>query len=158
MSVSSEINQSSDWLDTVETLKELQGGPEFLDWWGGEPNFGDSEVISLYLDRLGLSQLQIAMCRLDADNNWHTIVVTIALKDQIDVLVEGFSNQNVIGGLQIRKVRADNPTHPSILGIGITPPAHEIKLEPCAGSFGIIRATISSISFEVRSDAFLWQR
>ena len=136
-------------LETIEILKELPGGRELLDWFDGDPRFHDSEVISLCLDRHGTSWLRVAACKLAERDRWDTIVVTMTLKDQIDLAIQGFSHQNVIGELIIRRSRDDNPVHQSLLGVGITPPAHEIELEPCAGSFGVIRATISSISFEV---------
>lgn len=145
-------------VETVEILKELPGGPELLDWFDGDPSFHDSEVISICLDRHRTSWLRVAACKLAGKDQWDTIVVTMTLKDQIDLSIQGFSHQNVIGRLTIRRSRDDNPVHQSLLGVGITPPAHEIELEPCAGSFGVIHATISHISFEVRNDAFLWQR
>jgi hypothetical protein len=147
-----ETRELADYNETVEILNGLQGGPEFLDWFGGKPIFADSEVISLCLDRLGPSYMRIEMHRLDADQNLQTTVVTMTLKDQVDLSLEGFSHQNVIGGLAIRRVSTEHQTHQSLIGIGITSPDHEIILEPCAGAFGIIRATISSVSFEVRSD------
>jgi hypothetical protein len=152
MSNSWGTHELADYAETVEILKGLQGGPEFLDWFGGKPIFGDSEVISLCLDRLGPSYLRIEMYKLGADNNLHTIIVTMTLKDQIDLSLEGFSHQNVVGGLAIRRVSADHQVHQSLIGVGITTPDHEINLGPCAGVFGTIRATISSISFEVGSD------
>ena len=145
-------------LETVGILQELPGGPELLDWFGGAPSFHDSEVISLCLDRHGTPWLRVAACKPAGKDQWDTIVVTMTLKDQVDLSIQGFSHQNVIGGLAIRSSRDDNPVHQSLLGVGITPPAHEIELEPCAGSFGVIRATVSSISLELRNDAFLWQR
>ena len=155
MHTSSKTSESTDYLETIEILKDIPGGREFLDWFGGQPIFGDAEVISLCLDRLGPSWLRIAMCKLPEGDNRLTIAVTMTLQNQIDLSIEGFSHQNVIGDLTIRKLPADQPTHISLLGVGISPPAHEIKLEPCAGSFGVIHATISSIAFEVLNDAFL---
>lgn len=158
MSIVEKTSELADQRLTVEILKELPGGPELLDWFGGDPNFGDSEVIGLSLDRLGPSWLRMAMCKLDQNSMWQTIVVTLTLKDQIDVSIEGFSHQNVIGDFVIRRAREGHLAHQNLIGVGIAASEHEIELEPCAGSFGTIRATISSISFEARDDAFLWQR
>ena len=145
--------------ETRSILADIPGGTQLLKWFSDEPNFGDAEVISLSLDRVRECSFKVAVCKLIDNGNWKTAVVTMILKDMIDVSIEGFSHQNVIGGLTIGRVtRAQSDVHPSLLGIGGNAPHHRIVLRPCAGAIGAIVATIASISFEDRDDAFLWQK
>jgi hypothetical protein len=63
----------------------------------------------------------------------------------IDLHIEGFSRQNVIGGLNLRRAR-DQSVHRSLIGIGLARGEVEIELEPCAGAFGFIRCAIEKIA------------
>jgi hypothetical protein len=65
----------------------------------------------------------------------------------IDVTIEGFSHQNVVGGLTLRRA-PNKATDPSLKGIGLKDPEFEIALAPCAGAFGTIRASITNISID----------
>jgi hypothetical protein len=137
--------------ETAEILKGLPGGPELLAWFGGVPNFGDAEVLGLNLDRAGHSQLRILAISYaggrDSGGFFKRLVITFDLADMIDVAIEGFSHQNVIEGLKLRRAPA-KPVHPSLLGLGMGDGDFEIELEPCAGAFGKIRASVISVSFE----------
>jgi hypothetical protein len=83
----------------------------------------------------------------EGDYSFETIIVTFTLHDMIDVALEGFGGQNVIGGLTIRRA-SERPIHKSLVGIGLSRPDHILELEPCAGAFGRIWATVASISME----------
>ena len=72
-------------------------------------------------------------------------VFDFILRDMIDVYLDGFGHQNVIGGLTLRRTK-DKAVHPSLLGIGLVRGKVEIELEPCAGAHGIIRCTIEKIT------------
>jgi hypothetical protein len=136
---------------TAEVLEALPGGRELLAWTGGIPNFGDAEVLGLTLDRSGASELRILVISADsaqgASGLFKKAIVTFTLRNMIDVSLEGFGHQNVIGGLKIRRAPAKQK-HPSLFGIGIVDSEHEIELAPCAGAFGTIRATIASLSID----------
>ena len=132
--------------DTASILAEIPGGPELLDWFGGSPNFGDAEVMSLNLNREGPSILRMAVMKW-VGTEFETIVVVLTLRDMIDVALEGFSHQNVVGGLTLKR-GPELPVHPSLVGIGLCLPDHILELEPCAGAFGRIRATIDNIAME----------
>jgi hypothetical protein len=75
------------------------------------------------------------------------MIVSFMLRDVLEVAIQGFSHQNVISGLKIRNA-SPMQVHPSLIGIGLNLPDHEIELEPCAGAFGTIRATIEAITME----------
>jgi hypothetical protein len=136
--------------ETIEILRTIKGGSIIVDWLrmkGGRfRNFGDDEVVALELNLEGAKRLQIESHRwvAGAEQRAH---ITFILKDFIDVHLEGFLHQNVIGGLNITACPPLN-THPSLQGIGGSLPDHQIRLEPCAGAFGTINATIKEIIFE----------
>ncbi len=136
--------------ETIEILKAIQGGPVVVDWLrmdgGWFRDFGDDEVVALELNRDGRKRLQLESRRLVGGDEQRARI-TFFLTDFIDVHLEGFLHQNVIGGLSITACPPLDP-HPSLLGIGGSLPDHQIRLEPCAGAFGTINATITEIIFE----------
>jgi hypothetical protein len=136
--------------ETVKILHTIKGGPIVIDWLrmegGWFRNFGDDELVALELSREGAKRLQLESHRWVGGNE-QLARITFILEDFIDVHVEGFLHQNVIGGLFITACPPLNP-HASLLGIGGSLPDHQIRLEPCAGAFGTINATISEIIFE----------
>jgi hypothetical protein len=139
---------NSECEETANVLKTLSGGPELLVWFGGEPNFGDAELVSLWLDRTATSYLCIARQSAPGTNGTpKEAIIKFHLTDMIDVVIEGFSHQNVIGGLMLRRAPSKE-SDLSLHGIGLVYPQHEITLEPCAGAFGTIRASIINISIE----------
>jgi hypothetical protein len=142
--------QGDELRETLEILEKLPGGRELLVWFGGIPNFGDGELLSLSLDRSAVSVLRVLATRRGANGDLERAVISFHLSDMIDVAIEGFSHQNVIGDLKLRHAR-DKETHPSLLGIGVVAPKLEIELEPCAGAFGTIRANIVNICVEAVS-------
>jgi hypothetical protein len=137
--------------ETANILQSLPGGPQVLSWFGGRANFGDAEVLNLNLTRSGPSLLRILVFALQPGETHRlkkaVVTFTLSLSNMIDVAIEGFAHQNVIGGLELRHA-PNKPKHPSLFGIGITDGQHEIGLAPCAGAFGTIRATITGITIE----------
>ncbi len=134
---------------TIAILHELPGGAEVIEWLEGRPHFGDGEVLELRLIRNGPSVLRIsAMTYVGgqvASSSGKHAVFTFILRDMVDVHLDGFGHQNVIGGLTLRRSQVVD-VHPSLYGIGLVIGDHEIVLEPCAGAFGLIRCNIESIS------------
>lgn len=120
-------------------LAEIPGGRALLDWIGEVVDFADSEVMRIVLDRKGASQLVIAL-------DWprKSAVVTFELSAWIDVDLRGFSHQNVIGGLVLERA-ADRDFAPSEMGVGLESGDWIIRLAPCFGASGTIRANISKI-------------
>lgn len=133
------MTQARERDELATALAEIPGGRELIDWFGDITDFGDSEIIRLTLDRQGPSQLVIAL-------DWPTksTVVTFELSAWIDVTLRGFSHQNVIGGLRLR--RADDREVDSWeQGVGLEPGEWMIELSPCFGACGTIRANIARI-------------
>ncbi len=138
--------------ETEKIIGEISGGAELLKWMGlnyaGELTFGDSEIVEFSIRRSGLSVLVLWVQQLNpigAKTAW----AHFFLNDMIDVSIEGFAHQNVIGELKITSAGMSD-IHPSLLGIGAASPVHHITLEPCAGAFGSIKATIERIEFAER--------
>ncbi|WP_367187193.1 hypothetical protein [uncultured Bosea sp.] len=132
---------------------EVPGGPELLRWFGETPSFHDAEIVSLDLRRWGLSTLRVHgfIANYQADLGCDLVfdkhaIVTFAMEDIMDLQLDGFSHQNVIGGLILQRAtdrgRANYYSHPQ------SPEDIEIELEPCYGLDGVIRAKRVSISFE----------
>jgi hypothetical protein len=135
--------------ETISILDKIPGGPEVIAWFGGYPEFGDAEILEVRLVRKGPSSLRLATMVSEGGKYkgppFKHAVFDFSLRDMIDVHLDGFGHQNVIGGLALRGAR-DQAVHPSLLGIGLVPGEVEIELGPCAGAFGTIRCTIERIA------------
>jgi hypothetical protein len=133
--------------ETIALLKTIPGGPEAVAWFNGWPEFGDAEVLELRLARRGPRLLRISARASEGEKvgpPFKEAIFDFTLRDMIDVNLEGFSGQNVIGGLSLHR-SADQPVHPSLYGIGLVRGEVEIELWPCAGAHGMIRCTIEKI-------------
>jgi len=133
---------------------EVPGGPELLSWFGQVPSFHDAEILSLDLRRKQQSVLRV--------HGWITTdkvgatgylilarqaVVSFHLEGIMDLQLDGFSVQNVINGLVLRRA-LDRPERRNYFSLAPLPEDIEIELEPCFGMDGLIRARSVSITFE----------
>lgn len=138
---------------THNIYHEVPGGPELLRWFGEVPSFHDAEIISLDLRRWGQSTLRVhgfvanyqAKLGSGLVFDKHAII-TFAIEDIMDLQLDGFSHQNVIGGLILQ--RATDRGRANYYSLPPSPEDIEIELEPCYGLDGVIRAKRVSISFE----------
>jgi hypothetical protein len=131
----------------------VSGGANLVRWFGHVPSFHDAEILSLHLRRKGQSIL-----RLHGWTNTGTVgrdgyyvldrhaIVTFTLNEVMDLQLDGFSIQNVIGGLVLRRA-PDRPERRGYLALDPLPHDIEIELEPCYGLDGLIRARSVSITF-----------
>lgn len=131
---------------------EVPGGPELLAYFGRMPAFGDAEILSLYLERDGISSLRVHGWVIveragEAKARERHAVVTFALDCIMDVRLDGFSAQNVIGGLILRRA-PDRPERRGYLAHPPSPQDIEIELEPCYGLDGLIRARSVAVTFQ----------
>ena len=126
--------------ETATLLRGVPGGRELLEWLDGEPNFGDAEVVSLHLNRIVPSTLTV-----DTQGRGPARV-TFLFEEWIDVSVQGFSRQNVISGLKLRRA-AQRDTAPWEIGVDRTPGDIDIELEHCFGANGSIQARIKAVEF-----------
>jgi hypothetical protein len=132
----------------------VSGGADLVRWFGQVPSFHDAEILSLHLRRKGQSVLRlhgwINTGEVGQDGYFvldRHVIVTFTLDGVMDVQLDGFSIQNVIGGLILRRA-PDRPERRGHLALDPLPQDIEIELEPCYGLSGLIRARAVSITFE----------
>ena len=133
--------------ETALVLKSIPGGAEVLDWFHGSPSFHDAEILHLDLNRRGASfRVSVPGPRNDG-STLNDAVITFVFKegDMIDVSLEGFSHQNVMGDMWLRLANA-SPVDSSLIGVGLGQGGIEFEIEPCYGAFGKLRATIEKIT------------
>jgi hypothetical protein len=138
----------ADEIPSPDVLASIPGGPELLAWFGHVPSFHDAEIISLHLNRTGPSTLCI--------HTWDTTgtvdskgfyihekdaIVTFTLEEIENLELEGFSHQNVLGGLELNRIEASTSGRQ-----GIRPDLYETVLHPCYGLAGTIRARRVSLA------------
>ena len=153
----------ADEIPSPDVLASIPGGPELLAWFGYVPSFHDAEIISLHLNRTGLSTLCIHTWEITDtvdSKGFYALekqaIVTFTLEEIENLELEGFSHQNVIGGLELNRIEAETPP----LGmLWIQPPRpqpdlYEIILHPCYGLSGSIRAQQVSIALTPGEPAF----
>lgn len=91
-------------------LEGIAGARELYEWFGYWPSFHDAEVISLQLNRRGVSSMAVHTWEMtnevDARGYYvlrKHIVVIFLMEDISDLNLEGFSSQNVIFSLGLTK-------------------------------------------------------
>lgn len=127
-----------------EALDAIEGATELSAWFGGWPSFHDAEIVSLTLNRTGVSTLQVHTWRLRGEVDERGfyvqekhVLVTFRIEEILALTLSDFNRQNVIFGLDLGK----------------TEYGFEITLDPCYGLSGTIGARRLSVSFEpVSSD------
>jgi len=123
--------------ETIRVLRSVPGGDRVIAWVNRVPgrrsSFGDMEVVTVSLRRGGKSTIEIG---LEGQPTF-----TFHFDDWLDVNLEGFGRQNVLGGLILRP---DEPREVRIweLGLGYEYPTVEMVLEPCYGANGVIRGRL----------------
>ncbi|MFI5013420.1 MAG: hypothetical protein ACHQAY_13845 [Hyphomicrobiales bacterium] len=139
--------------DTEATYAAIPGGPDLVAWFGHVPNFQDAEIVSLDLHRRGPSILRIHFWnrRNEIDDCGYYVldrhaVVAFTLEDIMDLQLDGFSHQNVIFGLQLRRA-SERPDRRPYYSLDPSPDDYEIQLEPCFGLDGSIRCRRISVAF-----------
>ena len=132
---------------------EIPGGSDLIGWFGHVPSFHDAEIVHLSLHRRAPSILSIHawnMTREVDDRGYFVLdrhaVVTFALEDILDLQLDGFSHQNVIFGLRLRRA-PERPDRRPFYWLDPSPNDYEIELEPCFGLDGKIRCRRISVSF-----------
>jgi immunity protein 50 of polymorphic toxin system len=92
-------------------IEEIPGAADLHDWFGYWPDFHDAEIISLHLNRKGVSSLRVhvwdTMKELDEKGHYvmaKDVVVEFVFDNVFELALNGFSQQNVISGLDVEKV------------------------------------------------------
>jgi len=117
-------------------LETIVGAQELYDWFGYWPNFHDSEVMSLHLNRASPSSMLIhtwEMTKEIDERNFYVltkhVVVEFVLDEVSELDLNGFSHQNVLSSLTIEKTDA----------------GFLLDLGPCYGLAGTMQAKNISI-------------
>ncbi len=145
------MNDRSDGEPSI--YESIPGGAELLQWFGCVPTFHDAEILALTLNRRGESLLRIhgwltpfdPASRVFPEDTKHA-VVTFTLEGIMDLQLECFSHQNVIGGLVLRRA-PDRPDRRSFNSLERGPEDIEIELEHCFGLCGRLRMRSVSLAF-----------
>jgi Immunity protein 50 len=134
--------------------KSIPGGLELLNWFEQIPTFHDGEVVSLHLNRRATSFLKIhgwvGDGKTDAKGYFNLLqraVVTFEMDTIVYLKLDGFSQQNVIGELDIRRAPKDPKLAP-FYDFAATDDDFELHLDPCYGMDGIIRCRSVRISYQ----------
>lgn len=132
----------------------VPGGADLVRWFGRVPDFHDAEILSLDLRRKGPSVLRLhGWINTGAvePNGYYVLdrhaIVTFTLTDVMDLQLDGFSIQNVISELVLRRA-PHRPERRGYLAHDPLPQDIEIELQPCYGLDGRIRARSVSITFK----------
>lgn len=123
-------------MDFPTSLAAIEGAKTLYDWFGFWPSFHDSELISLRLNRGGLSSLSLHTWETtkDVDDQGcyiltKHVVVEFSMKEVVGLSLQGFNHQNVIFGLAIE--RTEN--------------GYRLVLDDCYGISGVLEAKDMSI-------------
>jgi hypothetical protein len=132
----------------------IPGGAEMLAWLGRVPSFHDAEIVNLNLFWRAPSTLSLHTWNMtpSVDERDYFVlekhtVVTFTIEDIIDPQLDGFSHQNVIGGLNLRRAPLDPKRRRLVHGGASSSEDWEIELEPCFGLNGRIRCRKISVSY-----------
>jgi hypothetical protein len=125
--------------DQSDASHEIAGAEALIQWFGEWPSFHDAEVLSLTLNRTGRSCVRIHTWEAtrEVDDKGFNVLrkhvqVSFFLDGLKDLELAGFSSQNVIFGLEIRR---------SEEGL-------QLVLDPCYGVSGSLTAEAISVEFE----------
>ena len=149
--------------DFASILSEVPGGAELVAWFGYAPGFHDAEILDLHLDRSGVSLLRLHTWRMtrDVDEKGYFIldkhiVVAFSLEKITALKPEGFSGQNVIYGLTLRRYGTGDEVPGTEFHTSAEPSPQDYGfiLEPTYGLWGVIYARKISITLSPGKPVF----
>lgn len=122
-----------------DAIRDVAGAEALVQWFGKWPSFHDAEVLSLELNRVGTSCVRIHTWEMtgEVDAKGFYVLrkhmkVSFSLDGLKDLELAGFTSQNVIFGLDIRR---------SEEGL-------QLVLDPCYGVAGSLTAEAIRVEFE----------
>ncbi|WP_156386855.1 MULTISPECIES: Imm50 family immunity protein [unclassified Rhizobium] len=126
--------------------RAIPGGDALIAYFGHSPMFHDGEITQVVLNRLSTSTISVHIWGVDDVDPVKHAVVTLSINDIIDLELENFSPQNVIGDVIIRPLleREDRRSH---YPRNRKESDIEIELIPIYGLNGILRAGSVSLTF-----------
>jgi hypothetical protein len=104
-------------------VDEVSGSGAVIQYLGEWPSFHDAEIVSISLSRSGPSVVRVYPYSPDKP-----ATVEFILEDVTDVELDGFSSQNVIFGLDIKKMDQAGETY------------YRLMMSPCFGLAGRLDA------------------
>ena len=115
----------------LEIINSVPGIQKVLDWFGEWPSFHDSEIVCVELNRVGTSRIEVHAFKVtnSLDSRGHFInekhaVICFLLENVLDLELFGFNHQNVISGLNLKRVEE----------------GYELHIHPCYGVQGHVIA------------------
>ena len=138
-------------VESTSIYLDIPGGREIVEWFGIAPTFHDAEIVSLDLRRRAASRLRLHYWRRsrEVDEHGHYVldrhaVITFILQDILDLQLDGFSPQNVVFGLILKRA-PPRPDRKHFCAFDPSPNDYELELEPCYGLNGLIRCRKVSV-------------
>lgn len=127
-------------------VEMLEGGPQMLAYFGFTPSFHDAEILQLDLNRDRPSIISVQTWKADPGEPSQ---VEITIGEIIDLQLDGFSIQNVVGDISFRVPAPVREARKNLYTPSDRPAEEvEIGLGPCYGVEGFIRCL--DVSFAVR--------
>lgn len=136
MALGKAVDQKFDWVaweaQQRAALEVVSGGRELIGYFGFVPSFHDAEILRLDLRRGKESLISVHTWKADPSE---PSIVDITIGEVLDLVLEGFSIQNVVGEISFRtptSVREERLPH-------YTPsdrPDHEVEIS-LSGIYGI---------------------
>ncbi|KAA0698461.1 hypothetical protein DTW90_15280 [Neorhizobium sp. P12A] len=126
--------------------KAFPGGDELTAYFGHIPIFHDGEITQVILNRRSTSRISIHIWGMGNGEVGKHAVVTLLIDDIIDLELENFSHQNVIGDLIIRPLleRCERSIYYPRKWLNTDV---EIEFVPIYGLNGVIRAGSVALEF-----------
>jgi hypothetical protein len=119
-----------------DTFAGLKGADSLIEQYGNVPDFHDSEVQDLHLSLKFASTVRISNLFPDIYSRGR-IFVTLTIDEILDIDLDGFSPQNVLGGLRVRPVTS-RPDRERFYPRKRTDGDLEIELDAIYGIGGVI--------------------
>ena len=99
-----------------EIITLIPGAAELYSWFGYWPSFHDAEIVSLTLNRSGVSKLQLYTYHMSAKTDAEGffvlekhVLVNFRMEEIVSLSLCDFSSQNVIFGLGLSRVEGGFP-------------------------------------------------
>lgn len=126
--------------------RAIPGGDALIAYFGHIPMFHDGEITQVVLNRLSTSTISIHIWGTDDFDPVRHAVVTLSIDDIIDLQLENFSPQNVIGDVIIRPLPQRDDRRPFYYRDWKESDV-EIEMFAIFGLNGIVRAGSVSVAF-----------
>lgn len=94
-------------------IEEMPGAVDLYEWFGYWPEFHDAEILSLHLNRTGISQIRLHTWEMTSEIDDHGfyvlrkhVIIEFTFENIRGVDLAGFNHQNVISELAISRTNS----------------------------------------------------